>query len=108
MAGLLFPFSRKATRRWLGRVIEEDGVRLGADPTEWHRYRLEWSPKRSAFWVDEARVLETSVSPRPPLGLVIWMDNQFARFTPEGEIGFGVLAGEAAWMEVEDIVLRTA
>ena len=107
-AGLAFPFSRKATRRWLGRVIGEAGVRLGVDQTQWHSYRLEWSPTRSTFWVDEARVLETSVSPRPPLGLVIWIDKQFAAFTPEGKIGFGVLAGEAAWLEIEDFILRTA
>jgi len=87
--------------------VGEDGVRLGVDQTQWHRYRLEWSPTRCAFWVDDARVLETSVSPRPPLGLVIWLDNQFAAFTPEGKIGFGVLKNEAAWLEVEEIVLRS-
>jgi hypothetical protein len=51
--------------------------------------------------VDDALVLETSVSPRPPLGLVIWIDNQFAAFTPEGKVGFGVLKNEAAWLEIE-------
>jgi len=100
----------RRTRRWLrglgSRVVAEDGVRLGVDQTQWHRYRLEWNPTRCAFWVDDARVLETSVSPRPPLGVVIWIDNQFAKFTPEGEIGFGVLKNEAAWLDVEDIVLR--
>jgi hypothetical protein len=105
-AGLAFPFSRKTTRRWLGRVVRENGVRLSVDQTQWHSYRLEWSPTRSAFWVDNALVLETSVSPRPPLGLVIWMDNQFAAFTPEGKVGFGVLKNEAAWIEVENLVLR--
>jgi hypothetical protein len=107
-AGLALPFSRKATRRWLGRVVGEEGVRLGVDSAQWHRYSLEWSPNRVAFEVDEVRVLETSVSPRPPLGLVIWMDNQFAAFTPEGRIGFGVLKNEGAWLEVEDLVLRVA
>ena len=91
----------------MSRVVREDGVRLSVDQTQWHGYRLEWSPKRSAFWVDDALVFESPVSPRPPLGLVIWIDNQFAAFTPEGRIGFGVLAGEAAWLEVEEIVLRS-
>jgi hypothetical protein len=100
-AGLAFPFSRKATRRRLGRVVREDGVRLSVDAADWHIYRLVWSPTRSAFWVDDALVLETSVSPRPPLGLVIWIDNQFAAFTPEGKVGFGVLKNEAAWLEIE-------
>ncbi len=100
-AGLVFPFSRKATRRWLGRVIAEDGVHLSVDTADWHVYRLEWSPTRSAFWVDNALVLETSVSPRPPLGLVIWIDNQFAAFRPEEKVGFGVLKNEVAWLEIE-------
>ncbi len=100
------PFSRKKARDLMGKIIEEDGVRLGADVTEWHAYRFEWSPKRSAFWVDEVLVLETSVSPRPPLGLVIWIDNQYAAFTPEGKIGFGILENDKpAWLEIEDIKL---
>jgi hypothetical protein len=111
LAGLpALPFlATRRTRKWLrglaSRVIGEEGIRLSVDQTQWHAYRLEWSPTRSAFWVDNALVLETSVSPRPPLGLVIWIDNQFAKFTPEGEIGFGVLKNEAAWLEVEEIVM---
>ena len=108
---LLFLATRR-TRKWLrglaSRVIGEEGIRLSMDQTQWHAYRLEWSPTRSAFWVDDALVLETSVSPRPPLGLVIWLDNQFAKFTPEGEIGFGVLKNESAWLEVEDLEMRDA
>ncbi|MFZ5904315.1 MAG: hypothetical protein ACOYZ8_12280 [Chloroflexota bacterium] len=103
-AGLAFPFSRKTTRRWLGRVIAEEGVALSVDVTQWHAYRLRWSPTRTVFEVDDAVVLETSVSPRPPLGLVIWMDNQYAAFTPEGKIGFGILENpEPAWLEIEDL-----
>jgi hypothetical protein len=106
-AGLSFPFSRVRTREVMGKIIEEDGVRLSVDVIEWHRYRLDWSPKRSAFWVDEALMLETPVSPRPPLGLVIWIDNQYMAFTPEGKIGFGVLENtEPAWLEVKDLVLE--
>lgn len=107
---LLPVLTTRKTRQWLrwlaGRVIRDDSVRLGVDATQWHAYRLEWSPTRSAFWVDDALVWETPLSPRPPLGLVIWIDNQFAKFTPEGEIGFGVLEGNAEWLEVEEIVMR--
>ena len=102
----------RRTRKWLrwlgGRFVRDEGVRLGVDQTQWHSYRLEWSPTRSAFWVDEALVFESPVSPRPPLGVVIWIDNQFARFTPEGKIGFGVLKNEAAWLEVDEVVIRNA
>jgi hypothetical protein len=56
--------------------------------------------------VDEVRVFESSVSPNPPLGLVIWIDNQFASFTPDGKIGFGVLENpEPAWLEISDLNL---
>lgn len=102
-AGLTFPFSRKTARRLLGRVIEEDGIRLDVDVTQWHGYRLEWSPTRVLFEVDNVKVLGTIVSPRGPLGLVIWIDNQYAAFTPEGKITFGVLEGEEEWIKIEDI-----
>jgi len=121
-AGLILPFSRKTTRRLLGNVIGEDGIDLrsrrsltpkeahesasytGVDVTHWHRYRLEWRETRVSFEVDDALVFESSVSPHPPLGLVIWIDNQFAAFTPEGKIGFGVLENpEPAWLEIREL-----
>jgi hypothetical protein len=120
-AGLALPFSRKTTRRFLGKVIVEDGVQLWSpaarrrsqerapglqivDPTQWHRYQIDWRKERVSFQVDDVLVLETSVSPRPPLGLVIWIDNQYAAFTPEGKIGFGVLENpEPAWLEIKNI-----
>jgi hypothetical protein len=50
--------------------------------------------------------METSVSPRPPLGLVIWIDNQYAAWHPDGKIGFGVLENtEPAWLEIEDLLM---
>ncbi len=90
LAGLALPFSRRVARRLLSRIIGEDSAGLGVDVTQWHRYRLEWSPGRSAFWVDEALAFESPVSPRPPLGLVIWIDNQYAAFTPQGKLGWGL------------------
>jgi hypothetical protein len=108
VAALALPFSRKVTRRLLSRVIEEDGTALSVDPTQWHTYRLDWSMKRVSFEVDDALVFESPVSPNPPLGFVIWIDNQFAAFTPEGKIGFGVLANpEPAWLEVQEIELKS-
>ena len=103
-AGLALPFSRKWARRLLSRVISEDGTSLGVDVTQWHRYSLDWRADQAAFTVDGATLFESSVSPRSPLGLVIWIDNQYAAFTPEGKIGFGVLVNpEPAWLEVKDI-----
>lgn len=103
-AGLAFPFSRKTTRRMLGKVVGEDGICLSLDVTQWHSYKLDWREDQVTFEVDDALVFESSVSPISPLGLVIWIDNQFAAFTPEGKIGFGVLENpEPAWLEVKNI-----
>jgi hypothetical protein len=55
--------------------------------------------------VDDVRMFESAVSPNPPLGLVIWIDNQFAAFTPKGKISFGVLEGKEEWLEIEDLAL---
>jgi hypothetical protein len=102
-AGLALPFSRKATRKVLGRVIDEDAIALNVDVTRWHEYSLDWSPKRVFFEVDHMRVLESPVSPRAPLGVIIWLDNQYAAFRPNGKIEWGVLDGKECWLEVGDI-----
>ena len=77
------------------------------DTTQWHRYRIEWDAKRTVWYVDDALVFESPVSPNTsqPLGVIIWIDNQYAAFTPEGKIAAGVLAGEEEWLEVEDLVI---
>jgi hypothetical protein len=105
-AGLAFPFSHKTTRKLLGKVIQDDGVALSVDVTQWHRYKLDWSLKRVSFEVDDVQVFETEVSPNPPLGLVIWIDNQYAAFTPEGKIAFGVLEGKEEWLEIKDLEIK--
>jgi hypothetical protein len=104
-AGLVLPFSPKTTRRMLSKVIAEESSALGVDVTQWHSYKLEWSEKRVVWYVDEAKVFESPVSPNPPLGLVIWIDNQYAAFTPAGKISFGVLEGNEEWLEIEDLVM---
>lgn len=106
-AGIALPFSRKATRRMLGKIIGEDGVALRVDVTQWRRYSLTWEEKRISLEVDNVQVFESNVSPHPPLGLVIWIDNQYASFTPDGKIGFGVLANpEPAWLEIKELEIR--
>ena len=93
-----------STRRIVSKVIAEDSSALEVDVTQWHSYRLEWIRNRVVWYVDEAQVFESFVSPNPPLGLVIWIDNQYASFTPEGKIGFGVLENpEPAWLEIEGL-----
>lgn len=105
-AGLALPFSRAEARRRLSQVIAEDSVALSVDVTQWHRYRLRWRENSVVFEVDDALVMETSVSPHPPLGMILWIDNQFAAFTPKGKISFGVLAHPEAWLEIEELEIK--
>jgi hypothetical protein len=107
-AGLIFPFSPKAARRLLSRVVDEESTTIRVDVTQWHTYRFEWSRERSAFWVDDVQALETPLSPHPPLGLVIWIDNQYAAFTPDGKLNWGLEKNPTeAWLEIENVELNT-
>jgi hypothetical protein len=73
---------------------------------EWHTYELRWSSAGSAFMVDDVIVLETSVSPRGPLGFVTWIDNQYAVASPAGGLRFGVIPTENDQsLEIRDLEL---
>jgi hypothetical protein len=96
-------------RRSARRYVQQDAISLDHDPTEWHAYEIDWRPDRVLFRLDGATILETRVSPAGPLGLVIWVDNQYASLPPDGRIGFGTLANEhAAWIELADLKLTLA
>ncbi|MEJ2599173.1 MAG: hypothetical protein P8Z00_12615 [Anaerolineales bacterium] len=93
------------TTRWLRRLMRrwvcQYATALGIDPTQWHAYRLQWLAQRVRFWVDDSLVLEAVAVPRGPLGLVIWIDNQYAALPPDGRLRFGMLANpQPAWLEV--------
>ena len=48
----------------------------------------------------------TQVSPLGRGGLVLWIDNQYAAFTPEGQVGYGTLGyGEESWLELKNVVI---
>jgi len=130
-AGLTFPFSKRRARKTLSQIVDEDSAVIGADVTQWHNYRLEWSKGVSSLrecllgrtpstlrdaktrpysrlWVDGTLVLDTPVSPHPPLGLVIWVDNQYAAFTPQGKMKWGLEENQTeAWLEVASLELKT-
>jgi len=96
-----WPPTARVLRRAARALVAEDGVRLALDPTLWHEYTIDWRPDGVRLAVDGVTRLETAVSPRPPLGLVIWIDNQFAAYPPSGQVRLGSLAtAEPAWLEV--------
>ncbi len=111
-AGLALPLlaarpAARLARRMARMIIDETAVLVPGDPTGWRSYRLDWSAERVTFWVDSEELLTTPVSPRGPLGLVLWIDNQFAAFPPSGKLRMGTSVNtEPAWLEVEAISVK--
>ena len=100
------PPTSRLLRRLAGRMIRQDGAAIGTDVTEWHEYAIAWLDKGCFFTVDGKETLVTPTAPQPPLGLVIWIDNQFAAWTPEGRLGYGTLENPSAWMEIEKLSIQ--
>ena len=70
--------------------------------TDWHTYTIDWGLHRSHFSVDGRRVGPVFPSPRGPLGLVLWLDNQTMVVTPQGRFRWGLLpVQDRQWLEVQ-------
>jgi hypothetical protein len=93
-------------RRLARRVIKQDSILQDHDPTEWHEYSIDWQKEQVRFFIDGQMILETFVVPQTPLGLVIWIDNQYAALPPNGKLGWGTLENEESWIEVNDIEIE--
>jgi hypothetical protein len=104
----LFAFSpiSRLLRRLARRIIRQDGARVLLDVTQWHQYSLHWSSESCTFSVDGNEILSTGCVPCPALGLVIWIDNQYAAWTPSGHLAYGMLENPAAWMEIRDLTTQ--
>ena len=95
---------RQAARRW----IQEDSTRLKCNPTAWHDYRLDWRLNGVSFKVDGQTILESALAPRGRLGLVIWIDNQFAAFRSDGSLKYGIQENPApVWLEIADVNIES-
>lgn len=69
--------------------------------TDWHIYTIDWRREGAAFYVDGALLLRTNTAPAGPLGLVIWLDNQYMQVTPWGRFAWGLVEKpQAEWLEV--------
>jgi hypothetical protein len=98
--------------RWLraklNRIIGEDSTGINIDVTQWNEYLLHWEKNRVIFEINGHPIFMTAMSPVGPLGLVIWIDNQYAAFLPSGKIKAGTLENQApAWMEVDGIKISS-
>lgn len=103
---LMIPPVARLARKIASRVIRQDAAQLIHDPTEWHSYRLEWQVDNVSFYLDENIVLSTEISPQGPLGFVLWIDNQYAAWTPEGRMKYGTLPSPSGWLEVKDLTIQ--
>jgi hypothetical protein len=102
---LLRPVAR-LLRKLAARVVRQEAVALSTDVTQWHAYSIHWLRQVLRFEMDGQTVLETSLTPRPPLGLVLWIDNQYAAWTPEGRLGYGTLGNPPAWLELSGVKME--
>jgi len=96
----LRPISR-LLRQLAGQTILQDAMAISVDVTKWHEFSVQWLREYTEFKIDGVTILQTSISPEPPLGLVLWIDNQFAAWTSEGRLGYGTLDNPAAWLEIQ-------
>lgn len=105
-AGVLLPLAPRRSRQILSRHVLEDAATVPHDPLSWHRYEIRWHAAAARFFVDDDLVLDSTVSPRPPLGIVIWIDNQRAAFTSSGKLTWGTEhSKDESWLEVQDLTL---
>ena len=104
---LAWPWATRQLRSIGRRVITQDAAAVKVDTTQWHTYTLEWGLDRVTFGVDGHFIFETKITPRGPLGFVLWIDNQFAAFPPNGRISYGTLKNqESTWLEIRDVDVR--
>lgn len=90
------------------KIIKQDAAALHHNPTKWHTYQFTWKNKQVEFFLDGKSVFQTSVSPRAPLGFVIWIDNQYAAFPPKGGLRFGFLSNEESWIEFDGLEIHAS
>jgi hypothetical protein len=104
---LLMPASASVLRRVARQFVREDAARLSVDPTAWHDYEINWRAESVQFAVDGAPAFATNVAPGANLGLVLWIDNQYAAFPPAGTLHFGALSSsEPAWLELAEMTVE--
>jgi hypothetical protein len=106
-AGGVLLASLPPTRRWAfrqaRRFYQAEERLLEIDPSAWHAYAVEWTAAAVRFFVDGAETLRSTHPPIPPLGLVLWIDNQFAVASSAKGFGFGVLRlDRGQTLELED------
>ncbi len=101
---LAMPAAARILRRFLRSLVRESATGLDVEVTAWHSYQLDWDAGEVRFLIDGETKYQTPVSPLGRLGLVLWIDNQFAAFHPDGRVRFGSLDNPGpVWLELSEI-----
>ena len=101
-----FPPAGRLIRKFMSRLIQYDAARIEMNLTDWHTYTIEFSREDIRYSIDEKFFFKTTCQPKGKMGFLIWIDNQYASFDPQGKIKFGTLASQREhWLEIRDLVL---
>jgi hypothetical protein len=100
------PISR-LLRKLAGKTLLQAAAAISVDVTKWHKYSIKWLRESAEFEIDGETIMKTSISPEPPLGLVLWIDNQFAAWTSEGQLKNGTLDNPAARLETKSMEINS-
>ena len=69
--------------------------------TEPHIYQIDWLKDRVIFSIDDQTIHASPYSPHGKMGIVIWIDNQYAIVTPQGRFGWGLIEiSEPQWIDL--------
>lgn len=91
---------RRIARRW----ISQDSTSINVDVVQWHLYKLIWGDEVITFELDGQTVMQTRITPRGPLGFLVWVDNQYAALPADGKFSYGTLEhSEPTWIEIMDL-----
>jgi hypothetical protein len=105
---LAAPLIRRPAYSWAQKFFRAREAALAVDPSQWHEYVIEWRETEICFRVDGRLALHATHPPRPPLGLVLWIDNQYAVASPQRGFGFGVLPlAQSQWLEVAAVQVES-
>ena len=104
---ILWASGSKWLRSQFSKRIQEDGQSLDIDVSKWHSYELEYRKDNIRFQIDGNEVFNSNIRIKTPLGLVIWIDNQYTAWLPNGKLKYGTLANEDFWLEIKDLDVQT-
>ncbi|MCW5875200.1 MAG: family 16 glycosylhydrolase [Anaerolineales bacterium] len=104
---LALPPTARGLRRLASALVQQEATVLTSDPRQWHNYELLWQAEQVEFLVDGQNILSTKIAPRPPLSLVLWLDNQYAAWLPSRRMHYGTEEPRPeSWVEIRDLQVQ--